>query len=396
VLSGAEVVLPDRILSPGTLAIDGDRIADIRPGAAAGRPGETVLLAQHYVVPGFIDVHVHGVEGFDALGPDGSVGSMAAALPKYGVTAFCPTMVACPPGSIARVLSEVARARRAIPAGARVLPAHLESSFINPAFAGAQPAACLRVPRPVVDGGAATAGDFTSEEVLRAIELGVPDLAVVTLAPELDGGVDLVSRLVSLGLRVSLGHSGADYDVACAAIAAGARRATHLFNRMPPLDHHEPGLVGAVLEAEEVAAEIICDGVHVHPSLVGVTVGAKRPARVMAVTDGTALSGLAPGARAQLGQEQILADGLAARLADGTLAGSTSTMDRIFRLLVDRVGLSLVDAATVTATTPARELGLVGHGLLAAGAVADLVVLDRAFSVARTYVGGQLMYARSA
>ena len=217
----------------------------------------------------------------------------------------------------------------------------------------------------------------------------------MTLAPELDGGLDLVRWLVTRGHRPSLGHSAATYDEALAAIAAGARHATHLFNRMPPLGHRAPGLAGAVLPTDEVAAEIICDGVHVHPALVRTAILAKRPSRIFAITDATAAAGLPVGARAALGGQPITAGESTALLSDGTIAGSVLTMDRAFETLVSRVGLSLVDAATVCATTAARELGLVGHGVLTPGAVADLVVLDANFGVVQTYVGGQLVYARN-
>ena len=170
---------------------------------------------------------------------------------------------------------------------------------------------------------------------------------------------------------MSLGHSAATYDEALAAIAAGATQATHLFNRMPPLNHRAPGLAGAVLQAEEIAAEIICDGVHVHPALLRAAIAAKRPSRVFAITDGTAASGLPVGSRARLGGRPITAGEATAVLEDGTVAGSVATMDRVFQMLVGRVGLSLVDAATLCATTPARELRLVGHGMLAEDAAAE-------------------------
>ncbi|MGH9142018.1 MAG: N-acetylglucosamine-6-phosphate deacetylase [Vicinamibacterales bacterium] len=400
VLSGASLVLPDRVLSPGTLVIEDGRIAEIRSDAPSGGHAAFAFHG-HYIVPGFIDVHVHGVDGVDALSGGGAVAAIAARLPRYGVTAFCPTTVACGPPALREVLDQVRRARETPVAGsARVLPAHLESNFINPDYAGAQPSGCLRSPRRALEAGtgraraAVGAADFTAAEILVEIERATPDVGIVTLASELDGGLELVRRLASRGHRVSLGHSGATYDEALAAIAAGARHATHLFNRMAPLDHRAPGLVGAVLQTDEIAAEIICDGVHVHPALIRTAISAKRPSRILAITDATAAAGLPVGSAAMLGRQTITAGADVAHLADGTIAGSVLTMDRAFQMLVARLGLGLVDAATICATTPARELALVGHGVLTPDAVADLVVLDANFSVVQTYLAGQLVYAR--
>jgi N-acetylglucosamine-6-phosphate deacetylase len=396
VLAGAELVLPDRVVSPGTVVVENDRIVDVRPGGAP-------TLHGHYVVPGFIDVHVHGIGGVDSLDllpDDSAVSRIAAALPRCGVAAFCPTTVACGPRDLARVLDAVRRARLSPAArAARVLPAHLESNFLNPDYRGAQPLACLRRP-PAAPGGAAPGGPehggqpFSASDVLCVIEENGPEIGIVTLAPELDGGLELTGRLRALGHRVSIGHSGATYEQALGAIAAGASQATHLFNRMPPLLHRAPGLVGAMLQAEEIAAEVICDGFHVHPVLVRTALAAKRPSRIMAVTDGTAASGLPAGRRASLGGLAISAGEGAAFLADGTLAGSIATMDQVFRTLVRGMDVSIVDAATICATTPARELALDGHGIIAPGAVADITVLDSQLTVAQTYVGGELVYDR--
>jgi N-acetylglucosamine-6-phosphate deacetylase len=403
VLSGAALVLPDRILSPGTLVIVDGRIAEIRPDPPSAHHGQSPFAFHgHYIVPGFIDVHVHGVDGVDSLDAGSAIDAIAERLPRYGVTAFCPTTVACGPDALRGVLDQVRRARTVkAPRAARVLPAHLESNFINAEYTGAQPAGCLRSPRrafagPGESGGPGAPGGFSASDIVREIERAAPDVGIVTLAPELDGGLELVRWLVGHGHRVSLGHSAATFDEAQAAIAAGATQATHLFNRMPPLGHRAPGLAGAVLQTDEVAAELICDGVHVHPALVRMAIAAKHPSRVMAISDATAVAGLPVGATSSLGGMPITAGSSMALLPDGTIAGSLLTMDRAFQMLVGTIGVSLVDAATLCATTAARELGLVGHGMLAPDAVADLVILDANFSVVQTYVAGQLVYARHA
>ena len=221
------------------------------------------------------------------------------------------------------------------------------------------------------------AGDFDGRDILAEIEIAGDSVGIVTLAPELDGALDLIRRLVSRGRRVSLGHSGATLAQSRAAIEAGARHATHLFNRMPPLSHREPGLAGAILTSAEVAAEIICDGVHVHRDMVRMAIAAKGAARMMAITDGVAAAGLPEGSTASLGGRTIRVRNSAAYLEDGTLAGSVATMDRVFRFLINDVGLSLNDAAQLCATTPASELGLTDMGSIIKGAIADLVVMDR-------------------
>jgi N-acetylglucosamine-6-phosphate deacetylase len=391
VLSGADVVLPDRLLSPGTIVVDGDRIIAVDAGSRS-HSGSRVHFdfSQHFIVPGFIDVHVHGLEGTDTLDGDDAVGEIAARMPQFGVTAFCPTSIACKPLVLRRMLAAIRRARTQSTPGARVLPAHLESNFINPEYKGAQPLECLRLPRSTQ-----IEGDFSGTDILAEIAAARPDVGILTIAPELEGALELIADLTRHGHHVSLGHSGADYEQALAGIEAGARQATHLFNRMTPAGHRAPGLCGAVLEREEITAELVCDGFHVHPAMMRVALAAKQPSGIMAITDGTAGSGRPPGSKWSLGGRTITVSS-AAYLDDGTLAGSVLTMDRAFAKLVTVVGVSPVEAAIMCATTPARALKLQGFGVIAEGAVADLAVLDRGLNVVQTYIGGELVWSRPA
>jgi len=400
-IRGGDVVLPGRVASGATVVVEGDRIAAIDAGDKVPA-GATVVDARGcHVVPGFIDVHVHGVHGYDTLDAGSPVAAMAGQLVRFGVTAFCPTSVACAPDALTSFLEQVATQRASFGTGARVLPAHLESNFISPEYAGAQPLECLRLPPagPAAPRGgkarAAVAGSeaFSGDEVLSTIANHRANVGIVTLAPELPGGIDLVRTLVAAGHRVSLGHTGADYETAIAAIEAGARHATHLFNRMTPLSHRAPGVAGAVLESPDVAVELIADGVHVHPSLCRFAIGLKGAAQVMAVSDGTAAAGLPVGGTARLGHRRIHVRSHAAVLDDGTLAGSVATMDRIFATLVSVCGVSVVDAAVMCATTPARQLGLAGYGAIERGAIADIAVLDAEFGVRYTFVGGRVIYS---
>jgi N-acetylglucosamine-6-phosphate deacetylase len=390
ILTGAELVLPDRV-EQATLVVRDGRIDEIVVGPrGVGDDEVRVDVAGRLIVPGFVDVHIHGVDGVDVLDGAGAVATVARRLPRYGVTAFCPTSVACEPTTLDRFLSDVAQWRRAQEAGARVLGAHLESNFLNPEWAGAQPVPCLRdVSGERSAAGAGSAGvPFSGRDVIAVIERHRADIAVVTMAPEVPGGAELVRALVALGIRVSVGHSGATFDQATAAFAAGARHATHLFNRMSGLSAREPGVAGAALADDRVAVEVICDGRHVHPSVVRVVVAAKGVDRVMAITDATAGAGLPRGSTAHLGGRTITVEDVA-RLEDGTWAGSVLTMDRAFAMLVTVCGLGMVDAARLCSTTPAAALGAVGLGVIAPGAVADFVVLDRNLNVVETWIAGR-------
>ena len=227
---------------------------------------------------------------------------------------------------------------------------------------------------------------------MATIEAHRAAVRIVTLAPELPGALDLVARLVGHGHRVSLGHSAATFEQGVAAIAAGARHATHLFNRMPPFSHRAPGLAGAVLAADGVTCEIVCDGYHVHPAMMGLAIRARGRGGVAAITDATAAAGLPAGATARLGDHTIHVGAQCAELADGTVAGSITTMDAAFRLLVTRVGLSIVDAAHLTSTTPAAAVGRPDLGRLVVGTPADLVVLDGDLRVRQTWVAGRQVW----
>jgi N-acetylglucosamine-6-phosphate deacetylase len=381
VFRGGDVVLPDRLAKGHALIAEAGRVVGIVAGDAVGATGDRVVdVSDCFVAPGFVDVHVHGVAGHDVLDGPGAVDRVSGILPRFGVTAFCPTSVACSAAALEAFLTEVAELGAAVGPRARVLGAHLESNFLNHDFRGAQPAEWLRTP-----------GE--GSDVLAVIGRHREAVAIVTLAPEIEGGQALLRQLVREGIRVSLGHSGATWDQAQTAFEGGAARITHLFNRMRSMLHREPGLVGAALAREAVVVEVIGDGAHIHPAIMRTVWAAKGAPRVIAVTDGTAGSGLPRGSFATLGGRAVRVDEVA-RLDDGTVAGSVATMDQVFPRWANDVGVGIVDAAVMCATTPAADVRRSDLGRLVPGAQADCVVLDRQLRVRETWIAGACVYQK--
>jgi len=361
VLTGS-VLGPNGGLRCASVVIEAGRIASVELGGAAD--GEEVI------VPGFVDLQVNGFGGHDAREGPEAIRAISEALPRTGVTGFLPTLISRPLAEGLRFVRAVAEAGAP---GARVLGAHLEGPFLNPAYRGVHEERFLAMP--------------TEAHVTRLLEQP-PRLC--TLAPELEGGLEAVRRLARAGVVVSAGHSGATYDEGLAAFDAGVRFATHLFNTMPPLHHRSPGLVGAVLDDARVTAGIIADGVHVHSSLVAIAGCAKGPRGLALTTDQVAAAGAPPG-RYQLAGLEVTREGDAVRLEDGTLAGSAATMDLLLRRAAEQFGLHR--AAAMASRTPARVLGIATAGRVSAGCDADLVVLGPDLRVRRTIVAGRTVYA---
>jgi N-acetylglucosamine-6-phosphate deacetylase len=320
---------------PAAVVVEDGRITAVEPVASA----PDVTLA-----PGFVDLQVNGVDDLDvAAARDADWDRFDDLLLPTGVTSWCPTLVTAPLGDMAE------RAAR-VPARESIVGVHLEGPFL-----GGRPGAHPR-------------------DLLRPIDLdwllALPShVRIVTLAPELDGAPDAVRALVARGVTVSLGHSSASLEQVRACIDAGAGMVTHLFNGMPALHHREPGVVGAALTDDRVVAGLIADLVHVHPVAIEVAFRAK-PARIALVTDAVAWRS------ARIGRIEITHDGSAPRLPDGTLAGSSLTMDAAVRNVVEHANVPLPAALVAASTTPAALLGLLDRGQIEAGRRADLVRLD--------------------
>jgi len=365
-------VLHGRVLTPdgavdGVLRIGSDgRIADVQ-----GTPvpdDEVRIGAERFLLPGFIDLHVHGGAGRDVMEGGDAALQMARAHAQHGTTALLATTMTAPMPDLRKALVPMgALCREGAPGAARVLGMHLEGPFINAGKLGAQP----DYARPV------------SLHELQELDALAP-VRLLTLAPEVAGNMDAIGTLTAAGFRVQIGHTLGSYDDGVQALQRGARGFTHLFNAMTPLHHRAPGMVGAAL-AHAQYAELIPDLLHVHPGAIRAAL--RSIPCLYCVTDSTAATGM-PDGEYRLGSQPVTKCLGGVRLADGTLAGSTLTMDRALRNLVDVVGVPLVDAARRVSTHAAGFLGLADRGRLAPGAWADVVVLDAALRVQEVFVEG--------
>ena len=363
-------LLPDGF-AEATIQVSDERIASITRGIDS----QADLRPPGWITPGWIDLQVNGAFGFDFTSDSATAAEVGARLPSTGVTAFLPTLITSPLAAYAPRLRDLERAAKESH-GAEILGAHLEGPYLSPARAGAHNPAYLRTP------------DVNELEAWA----GSPRVRIVTLAPELPGALDLVQRLRARGIIISAGHSAASHAQALAGFRAGMTWGTHLFNAMPPFNHREPGLIGALLSSE-VPCGLIVDGVHVHPAAVKTAYRAKGARGITLVTDAMAAMGMRPG-RYPLGDREVMVNATSARLADGTLAGSTLQMDAAIRNVIDYTGCSLAEAVTMASATPARVLGLERKGCIAPGNDADLVVLDESLRVEMTIARGAVVYAR--
>jgi len=373
-----KVCTPSHVLTDCVLRIASGRIAEVVTGAHAERVPASAEAAA-VVAPGFIDSHVHGARGRDVMdGTVESLAAMSAALAAHGTTSFLATTLSAPYSDTEHALRAYAAHHCRIAEGALPIGVHMEGPYLNPVRKGTHDASFLRqtdVPA------------FT-----RFLEASGNTVRKITVAPEMDHGLELIREASARGIQVSLGHSDATLDEARAAVEAGARQATHTFNAMRPFHQREPGILGLVLTDERVYTEVIADGVHVHFAALGLLLRLKGPERTILVTDGTSAVDM-PDGRYPLGDKQIVLERGECRDPDGTLAGSVLTLDRAVRNLVSVLRVPLCDALTAASATPARSLGLGGRkGVIAPGADADLVFLDEELRVVKTMVAGRVVY----
>ncbi len=369
----------DGVIRDGWLLVEEGRIAEYGPGAppsAHCQRAEPVDLAGARLVPGLIDLHAHGALGCDTMDADPeALRTMARFYGQHGVTAFLAATMSAPAPAIHDALDAVQATMEAGTGGAALLGAHVEGPYLDAARRGAQDARWVR--------------SASTDEYPALFDTGV--VRLLTLAPELPGGHDLIRYARQRGAVVSIGHTRADYDAMGEAVALGASQVTHLFNGMEPLHHREPGAVGAALALEGLTCELIADGIHLHPAVLKLAYRCKGPDGVVLVTDAMAGTGMPDGDYA-LGGAHVTVQGGVARDADGALAGSTLTLERAVANMMQATGEPLERMLPLASRVPACCLGLAAKGDIARGRDADLAVLDETGLVRLTMVQGEIVY----
>ena len=386
-LHNATVVTPTDVIPRGAVVVGADGRIDFVGSAAhaLAASGECLDLQGSHLLPGFIDVHTHGGNGITF----GQLGRIRADMREYsrwvtagGVTGFLCSVAAPDAATLLQVVAETASALHEGLPGAVGLGMHLEGPFLNPVRKGAFDPHWLHHP--------------TTQEVEALLAAGQGWIRQVTLAPELPGAQPVAAMLRAAGVVASLGHSDLSYELASAALRADWTHVTHTFNAQRGFAHREPGVIGAVLASDAITAELIADGMHVHPAAMKVLLRCIGAERVVLVTDSLAAAGLADGNYELVGSMVTVKHGRAT-LQDGTLAGSTATLNQCVRNVMVATGVPLADAVRMASLNPAQAMGLANRvGSIAVGKEANLAVVDTLLNVHLAVVRGRIVYRGAA
>jgi len=379
-IMAGSALIGEVLTGPITISVSAGRISDIAPGRESREPDATTIDASDaVVVPGLIDIHTHGADGVQFIdGNPADLDRLSSFYAEHGVTGYLATIGGSRKHILAGIAAVRAHLRTTAPPGARCLGIHLEGPFISPEALGAFQ------PSSVAPADVGLLGDF--------VELAGGHLKLITVAPEIPGAAELLEAARRFGVRCSAGHSVATAEQTTAAVDAGLRSVTHMFNAMGPFHHRTPGIQGVALTDQRLVAEVIADGVHVHATAVQLLARAKGKDGVALVTDSIGATGLDDGDYFFEEQQVTLEDG-AARLSDGTLAGSTLTMDAAVTNFARCADITWEDAVHCATAVPARLLGMADHtGAVAVGMDADLVAFTSDRRVAWTMVGGSVEF----
>lgn len=341
---------------------------------------ESIFETDGIVVPGFIDQHIHGAGGSDAMdGTEKDLQIISETVAREGTTAFLATTMTQSPENISKALIAVKDImEKGEFKGAEVIGVHLEGPFISPKHIGAQPLEYVATPSVEI---------FDKYDALSG-----GNIKIVTMAPEQEGGEDLVRHLNSLGKVASMGHTGAKYEDVKKAVDAGAKNVTHTYNAQTALHHREVGVVGSAMLFDELNCEVICDTIHVSVPAIKLVVKNKPHNKFTLITDAMRAKGM-PDGLSELGGQEVFVKNGEARLKDGTLAGSVLKMNVAVKNLVEKVGVTFEDAIDFATRNPAENIGVINErGTIEVGKRADFTVLDNNFEVLYTVVGGKVVY----
>jgi N-acetylglucosamine-6-phosphate deacetylase len=382
ILSGATVHTEKEILTNATLLIANQKIAAINSRLIEVNPAtKTIKLPPTWhVIPGFIDLHIHGAYGVDTM--DASIealATMSKKLPAEGVTSFLPATMTAPEDRISKALQCVCiYQKNPTVVGAEILGIYLEGPFLAKEKAGAQKPEEILVP------------DLKLCEEWQ--EQSGNLIKIIAIAPEVPNALDFIKHFHKQGIILSFAHSNADYAVGCAAIKAGVSHVTHCFNAMRDLDHQKANAAAALLLDDNVNIELIADGIHIHPAILTMSLKIKGADKITLITDSIRAKGLGDG-ESELGGQKVIIKNGSARLVDGTLAGSVLSMDQVLRNIIKFTQCTLGDAIKMTSTNQARLLKIFDHkGSIAVGKDADIVVLDEKYQIMLTIGRGQILH----
>ena len=371
------LLTPDEQFSGQSVIVEGGRITRIGPVGLVEAQSNTIDARGFYVIPGLIDLHVHGANGFDTMDatPE-AIDGMGHFLAQHGVTSYLPTTVTASAEATLAAIQNIS-AMSNPSNGAGPLGIHLEGPYLNHDYCGAQPHQYLR-PADI-------------KEYKLWLDNG--QIRLITVAPEVEGVLDLIKAGNETGIEFAAGHSAASYEQMQLAIEHGLHQVTHTFNGMPPLHHRSPGVLGAALSDNRLRCQIIADGVHVHPAVVKVLVKSKGIDGTILISDGMRATGLQDGDYA-LGDQQVHVRNGVARTQAGGLAGSTLTLDQALRNIMHFADLSFKEALPMATRVPAIAMNWEGRkGVIAPNADADLVIMDDRYQVRLTMVGGRVVYS---
>lgn len=340
---------------------------------------EMIFFENSMIVPGFIDIHSHGVMGHDAMEPDIEIFRIESKFyAEHGVTSFIPTTMTQSKSDTLLAIKTIEKAKDLKMNGARICGIHLEGPYFNMEKKGAQPAKYIR--------------EVNLQELQEFVQASQDFVVIAALAPEVKGATEAIRYLSEKGITVSLGHTNATYEDAMSGIDAGASQSTHTFNGMRAIHHREPGVVGAVLLDNRVSCELIADMVHLNPHIIEMIYRLKGPEKMILISDSMSATGLCDG-NYSLGGEKVIVKDSVACLENGSLAGSTLTLDKALRNMVNIVGIPLKDALRMMTYNSASAISRSAvSGSISTGKLADFVVLDKALRVKATFIGGEKVF----